>query len=52
MSFQSLNIIQPILDSLKDEGYSNPTPIQQQAIPIILDGSDLMGCAQSKPYKR
>jgi ATP-dependent RNA helicase RhlE len=47
MSFQSLNIIQPILDSLKDEGYSIPTPIQEQAIPIVLKGNDLLGCAQT-----
>lgn len=47
MSFQSLNIIQPVLDSLKDEGYSDPTPIQVQAIPIILGGADLLGCAQT-----
>ena len=47
MSFQSLNIIQPILDSLQAEGYTNPTPIQEQAIPIILKGNDLLGCAQT-----
>jgi len=47
MSFQSLNIIQPILDSLKEEGYSTPTPIQEQAIPIVLKGTDLLGCAQT-----
>jgi ATP-dependent RNA helicase RhlE len=47
MSFQSLNILQPILDSLKDEGYTTPTPIQKQAIPIVLNGTDLMGCAQT-----
>ncbi|HJZ39339.1 MAG TPA: DEAD/DEAH box helicase [Bacteroidales bacterium] len=47
MSFHSLNIIQPVLDSLKDEGYSHPTPIQIQAIPIILGGADLLGCAQT-----
>jgi ATP-dependent RNA helicase RhlE len=47
MSFQSLNLIQPILDSLKEEGYSVPTPIQQEAIPIIMQGNDLMGCAQT-----
>jgi ATP-dependent RNA helicase RhlE len=47
MSFQSLNLIQPILDSLKEEGYSIPTPIQQEAIPIILQGTDLLGCAQT-----
>jgi ATP-dependent RNA helicase RhlE len=47
MSFQSLNLIQPILDSLRDEGYTVPTPIQQQAIPLIMQGSDLLGCAQT-----
>jgi ATP-dependent RNA helicase RhlE len=47
MSFQSLQIIQPILDSLHVEGYTNPTPIQEQAIPIILSGKDLLGCAQT-----
>jgi ATP-dependent RNA helicase RhlE len=47
MSFQSLNLIQPILDSLKDEGYTVPTPIQKEAIPIILQGKDLLGCAQT-----
>jgi ATP-dependent RNA helicase RhlE len=47
MPFQSLNIIEPILKSLKEEGYTVPTPIQKQAIPIILNGSDLSGCAQT-----
>jgi ATP-dependent RNA helicase RhlE len=47
MSFQSLNLLQPILNSLHDEGYSTPTPIQEQAIPIIMDGNDLLGCAQT-----
>jgi ATP-dependent RNA helicase RhlE len=47
MSFQSLHIIQPILDSLKDEGYTIPTPIQEQAIPIVIQGNDLLGCAQT-----
>ena len=47
MSFQSLNIIQPIIESLKVEGYSVPTPIQEQAIPVALQGNDLLGCAQT-----
>jgi ATP-dependent RNA helicase RhlE len=47
MPFQSLNIIEPILKSLKEEGYTTPTPIQVQAIPIVLQGTDLMGCAQT-----
>ena len=47
MPFQSLNIIDPILKSLKEEGYITPTPIQIQAIPIVLQGTDLLGCAQT-----
>src|SRR4051812_23058384 len=47
MQFQSLNIIEPILKSLKEEGYTTPTPIQAQSIPIILQGTDLLGCAQT-----
>jgi ATP-dependent RNA helicase RhlE len=42
-----LNIIEPILKSLKEEGYTIPTPIQVQAIPIVLNGTDLIGCAQT-----
>jgi ATP-dependent RNA helicase RhlE len=45
--FESLNLIDPILRSLKNEGYTTPTPIQQQAIPHVLEGKDLLGCAQT-----
>jgi ATP-dependent RNA helicase RhlE len=47
MRFESLNIIEPILKSIKEEGYTIPTPIQEQAIPIVLQGTDLIGCAQT-----
>jgi ATP-dependent RNA helicase RhlE len=47
MDFESLNIIEPILRSLKEEGYTIPTPIQSEAIPIVLRGTDLIGCAQT-----
>ncbi|MFH0843743.1 MAG: DEAD/DEAH box helicase [Bacteroidota bacterium] len=47
MHFESLNLIDPILKSLKEEGYTIPTPIQKEAIPVILQGSDLIGCAQT-----
>ena len=47
MPFQSLNIIEPILKSLIQEGYEIPTPIQKEAIPIVLNGTDLLGCAQT-----
>ena len=47
MQFQDLNIIEPILEALKEEGYTTPTPIQAQSIPIVLEGTDLLGCAQT-----
>lgn len=47
MSFENLNLIEPILRALKAEGYTNPTPIQEQAIPYILQHRDLLGCAQT-----
>ena len=47
MTFQELHLIEPILKALGEEGYTNPTPIQEQAIPIVLKGTDLLGCAQT-----
>lgn len=47
MKFEDLNLLKNIQQALADEGYEAPTPIQQQAIPIILDGTDLVGCAQT-----
>ena len=47
MQFESLQLIEPVLKALKEEGYTNPTPIQSQAIPIVLEGTDLLGCAQT-----
>ncbi len=47
MLFTDLNLIKPILEALKTEGYTSPTPIQQGAIPYILEGKDLLGCAQT-----
>ena len=47
MPFKALQIIDPILKSLIEEGYEIPTPIQKQAIPIVLKGKDILGCAQT-----
>ncbi len=47
MSFEKLNLIEPILRALKNEGYTQPTPIQEQAIPVLLERKDLLGCAQT-----
>lgn len=47
MSFEKLDLIEPILNALKHEGYTQPTPIQEISIPIVLKGTDLLGCAQT-----
>lgn len=47
MAFKQLDLIDPILKALAAEGYSTPTPIQQQAIPLVLERRDLLGCAQT-----
>ncbi len=47
MTFDNLNLIAPILDALKEAGYSTPTPIQAQAIPEVLQQRDLLACAQT-----
>jgi ATP-dependent RNA helicase RhlE len=45
--FNSLSIIDPILKAIAEEGYTVPTPIQEQSIPIIMQGTDLLGVAQT-----
>lgn len=47
MTFKELGIIDPILKALAEKGYTNPTPIQEKSIPILLTGKDLLGCAQT-----
>jgi ATP-dependent RNA helicase RhlE len=47
MTFNDLNLLKNIQQALTEEGYEMPTPIQQQAIPIIMEGTDLVGCAQT-----
>jgi len=47
MTFKDLGIIDPILRAIVDEGYTQPTPIQEQSIPILLKRKDLLGCAQT-----
>jgi len=47
MAFKDLELIAPILVALNEEGYTTPTPIQAQSIPLILEGKDLLGCAQT-----
>ncbi|MEO8583485.1 MAG: DEAD/DEAH box helicase [Flavitalea sp.] len=47
MSFNNLQLIEPVLKALSHEGYTNPTPIQEKSIPAILEGNDLLACAQT-----
>lgn len=47
MLFKDLGICAPILKALNEQGYSTPTPIQQQSIPLLLEYKDLLGCAQT-----
>ena len=47
MSFQELRLAEPIVRAVTAEGYTSPTPIQSQAIPVALDGRDVLGCAQT-----
>src|SRR3977135_3728427 len=47
MSFNKLQLIEPILKALNKEGYTTPTPIQEQSIPLILQQKDLLGSAQT-----
>ena len=47
MLFKNLNLIEPILKAIDSKGYTHPTPIQEQAIPVVLERRDLLGCAQT-----
>ncbi|CAM4226750.1 DEAD/DEAH box helicase [Zobellia nedashkovskayae] len=47
MTFKDLGIALPILKAIEEQGYTNPTPIQEQAIPILLNKKDLLGVAQT-----
>ncbi len=47
MTFKDLQLLPTIQEALIEEGYENPTPIQQQAIPVVLEGTDLVACAQT-----
>jgi ATP-dependent RNA helicase RhlE len=47
LSFNNLQLIEPVLKALSHEGYITPTPIQEKSIPVILQKRDLLGCAQT-----
>ena len=47
MSFNELGLSEPLLRAIQDKGYDTPSPIQQQAIPAVLSGQDVMAAAQT-----
>jgi len=47
MNFNELGLSPELLQAVLDAGYTKPTPIQQKAIPVVADGSDVLGCAQT-----
>ena len=47
MNFKEMNLIKPILRSIEQEGFTTPSPIQEKTIPILLEGRDVLGCAQT-----
>ena len=47
MLFEDLSLSKSIQKAVYEEGYTHPTPIQEQAIPIVLSGRDVIGCAQT-----
>ncbi len=47
MNFSELGLSPELLQAVLDAGYTTPTPIQQQAIPVVATGRDVLGCAQT-----
>ena len=47
MTFKELNLSAPLLRAVQEAGYETPSPIQAAAVPPVLSGRDLMGCAQT-----
>jgi len=47
MKFEDLALVEPIQKALRDKGYTEPTPIQEKAIPLVLERKDVLGCAQT-----
>lgn len=47
MTFNELNIAEPVLRALGEKGYETPTPIQEQAIPVLMVGRDIFGIART-----
>ena len=46
MKFNELELIEPLIEAVNQMNYKEASPIQQQAIPVLLEGHDLFGCAK------
>ena len=47
MNFNEMKLIKPILKAVREEGFEEPSPIQAKTIPLLLEGRDVLGCAQT-----
>jgi ATP-dependent RNA helicase RhlE len=47
MNFNELSLVNPLLRAVAEEGYVHPSPIQEKTIPLVLQGRDVLGCAQT-----
>ena len=47
MSFTNLGLSEPLLKAIKAQGYDTPTPIQEKAIPVVIEGKDVLAAAQT-----
>lgn len=47
MTFNEMGLVQPLLQAVEEAGYTDPSPIQAEAIPVLLRGQDIIGCAQT-----
>jgi ATP-dependent RNA helicase RhlE len=47
MKFEDFDLSQTVLKAIEEQGYTTPTPIQEKCIPLLIEGNDLVGCAQT-----
>ncbi|MEG2947081.1 MAG: DEAD/DEAH box helicase, partial [Bacteroidales bacterium] len=47
MTFEQFNFTTPLLQAISNKGYTEATPVQEQAIPLLMNGRDVLACAQT-----
>ena len=52
MSFSQLGLAEPLLKAIEKQGFSKPSPIQEKAIPVVMEGKDVLAAAQTGTGKR